>query len=115
MAVSDAAPSQVVRGQFDRNAIARRDPDKVHTDLPGDVGQDRMAVFQLDPKHPVRERFDDRALHLNHVPFVHVFDQPPSRRSLLFPRQTSHRHRLAGQNFREHRPQLLVRGQLPSV
>jgi hypothetical protein len=54
----DATSGQVVGGDFDLHAITRKDPDAMHAHLPGAVGQDVMAVFQLDFEHRVREWLD---------------------------------------------------------
>mgnify|MGYP000251030741 len=68
-AVRDAPAIQVVDGQLDRDLIAREDLDVVHTHLPRNVGQDLVAVLELDLEHRVRQRFKDRALKLDDILF----------------------------------------------
>ena len=52
-AVRDAPAIQVVDGQLYRDLIAREDLDVVHTHLPRNVGQDLVAVLELDLEHRV--------------------------------------------------------------
>jgi hypothetical protein len=68
-AVRDAPAIQVVDGQLYRDLIAREDLDVVHTHLPRNVGQDLVAVLELDLEHRVRQRFKDRALKLDDILF----------------------------------------------
>ena len=57
VAVCDSTTLKVVRGQFHLDAISRKDPDVVHSHLAGDMGQNRMTILELDPKHRVGQRF----------------------------------------------------------
>ena len=41
----------------------------MHTHLPRNVGQDLVAVLELDLEHRVRQRFKDRALKLDDILF----------------------------------------------
>src|SRR3954463_11938878 len=69
VAVGDAASGEVVRGQFDLDAIAREDPDVVHPHLPGDVGEDLVTVLELDAEHGVRQRLGHRPFQDDRVFF----------------------------------------------
>ena len=42
--------------------VARQDADVVHAHLAGDVGQNLVAVVELDPEHGVREGLYNRSL-----------------------------------------------------
>ena len=70
-AVGDPAAGQVVGRQLDADAVAGQDPDEVHPELAADVGQDAMAVLQLDREHGVRQRLDDRALDFDRILLGH--------------------------------------------
>ena len=39
----------------------------MHAHLSGDMGQYLVAVFELDAKHRIGERFDDRSFEQNRV------------------------------------------------
>jgi hypothetical protein len=67
----DPALAQIVRGEFDRDLVARENADVVHAHLPGYVSQQHMAIFQFDPKRSVREVFNDLTLHLDNIVLRH--------------------------------------------
>lgn len=67
--IGDAAAVQIVDGQFDRHLVARQDLDVVHTHLAGDMGQYLVAIFELHPKHSVRQRLQDGPLELDNIFF----------------------------------------------
>src|SRR4029079_4232690 len=69
--VGDAATGEVVRRKFHPDPVTWQDPDEVHPKLAADVGEDVMAVLELDPEHRVRERFDDRAFDFDRVLLSH--------------------------------------------
>jgi hypothetical protein len=50
----DATPGEVVRSDFDLDAISRKDPDAMHAHLPGTVGQHVVPVLKLYLEHRVR-------------------------------------------------------------
>ena len=50
---NDAIPGEVVRGDFDLDAVARKDPDAMHAHLSGTVGQHVMPVLKLYLEHRV--------------------------------------------------------------
>jgi hypothetical protein len=60
--VGNATSGEVVWGEFNLHLVARKNADVVHAHLSGDVGEHFVPVLELDPKHRVRERFDNRAL-----------------------------------------------------
>jgi len=43
-----------------------------HTHLPGDMTQNYMTIFQLDPERRIRQRTLNLTLHLNHILFCHL-------------------------------------------
>ena len=65
----DAAAGQIVRGHLDRDLVAGKDPDKVHPELAGNMGQDDMAVADIHLEHRVGQGFNDRALEFNYIVF----------------------------------------------
>src|SRR5690349_17317168 len=69
--IGDAAAGQVVGRKLDPNAVPGQDPDEVHPQLARDVGQDPMAVLQLDCEHGVGQRLDDRPLDFDRISLGH--------------------------------------------
>ncbi len=65
VAVGDTATIEVVYGKLYLDFIAREDLDVVHTHLAGNVGQDFVAVFELNLKHCVRKGFNNSSLKFN--------------------------------------------------
>jgi hypothetical protein len=61
----DPASGQVVRRQLDQDPIAWKYPDVVHPHLSRDMGEDPVAVIQLDFEHGVREGLDHLSLDLD--------------------------------------------------
>ena len=59
--VGDTTSGEVVGGEFHLNLVAREDTDVVHPHLAGDMGKNLVPVLQLDAKHRVRERLEDRS------------------------------------------------------
>ena len=57
VAVGDPTPLEVVRGELHLDAVTREYPDVVHPHLAGDVGQNVVAILQLDPEHGVGQGF----------------------------------------------------------
>src|SRR6478672_12005754 len=70
-AVGDSAAGQVVGRKLDPDAVPRQDPDEVHPKLAADVGQDAVAILQLDGEHRVGQRLDDRPFHFDRITFGH--------------------------------------------
>src|SRR3954470_5420106 len=70
-AVRDPTARQVVRRKLDSDAVAGQDPDEVHPQLPGDMSQHSVAVFELDREHGIGQRFDDRPLNLDRISLRH--------------------------------------------
>jgi hypothetical protein len=67
VSVGDPASAEVVRGEFHLNLVARQNSDVVHPHFSGDVGQHLVAIIEFDPKHRVRERFDNRSFEDDRV------------------------------------------------
>src|SRR5439155_19123993 len=65
--VDDASALEVVRGQLDLDAVARKDADPVATHLACGVAEGLVTVVERDPVHPVPERLHDLALQLDLV------------------------------------------------
>ncbi len=69
MSVRDAPLGKVVRCHFDRYDIAGEDADVVHAYLPGDVGEDGVALVvaadKLDTEGGIGERLDDFPFYFN--------------------------------------------------
>jgi hypothetical protein len=69
--IRDAATREVIRRQLDTDAIAGEDADEVHPQLAADVCQHLMLILELDPKHRVRQRLDDRPFDLDCISLSH--------------------------------------------
>src|SRR3954463_14349917 len=67
--VDEPAPGEVVRRELDHEVVLGEDPDVVLAHLAADVGEDLVAVAQLDPEPRGRESLDDGALDLHHTFF----------------------------------------------
>ncbi len=65
VSVGDPTSGEVVRGKFNLDFVARKDPDVMHAHLSGYVGQHLVAVFEFDAKHCVGKWLDDHALQQN--------------------------------------------------
>jgi len=71
--VDDAALREIVRRHLEIDAVARQDLDPVAPQPSGDVGQDRLPVFQLDGERRAREDLLDRAEELERRLFGRLF------------------------------------------
>src|SRR3972149_3606430 len=69
--VRDPPAGQVVRRQFHRDLVPRKNLDVVHPHLPRNVGEDAVSVLQGDPEHRIGQRFENRPLHFDGVFFGH--------------------------------------------
>jgi hypothetical protein len=62
VAIGDPTSAEVVGRDLHLDTVAGEDADPVHAHLPGAVGEDGVAVLQLDTEHGIGERFSDRPL-----------------------------------------------------
>jgi hypothetical protein len=69
MAVSDSASGEIVRRQFDGNAVTGHYLDSIAAEFPGHARQHRLARVEFDRKHSGPEFFDNFAHHFNTVFF----------------------------------------------
>jgi len=67
VAVGDAAPREVVRGDLHDDPVTREDADVVHPDLARDGAEDGLSVLELNVEHGVGQGLDDLALKLDCV------------------------------------------------
>ena len=67
VSIGDPTSGEVVRGELYLDTIARQDSDVMHAHFSGDVGQHLVAIFKLDAKHCVGERFYNRSFKHNCV------------------------------------------------
>src|SRR5439155_16634037 len=79
MAVDDARPVQVVRGEPAADPVARQDADAKAPHLAGHVAEHDVIVVQLHPEHGVGQRLDHLALEFNLVLLGHVCVSHPGR------------------------------------
>jgi hypothetical protein len=70
VAVGDPTSFEVVRGQFYLYAVARKDPDVVHTHFSRDVGQNFVAVLKFDAEHCIGKGLDNGPLQYDCVFFL---------------------------------------------
>lgn len=79
--VHDASAREIVRRQLDDHTVLGQDADVVLAHLAGDVGENLMAVGQLDAECSVRQSLDHGSLDLDDPFFFgHIV------RNLFFPR-----------------------------
>ena len=64
-----SAAGDVIRGHLNRDLIARKDLDKVHPELTGNMSQNSVAVSDIHLKHGVGQGFYYRALKFNYIVF----------------------------------------------
>jgi hypothetical protein len=69
--INNSPAGQIVRGQFHKNFVTRQDANEILAHLSGNVRQNHMFVFELNPEHGVREGFDHRADDLYCILFRH--------------------------------------------
>src|SRR3954453_2621951 len=69
--VGDATPAEVVGGELHPDPVTGQDPDEVHPELAADMGEDVMAVLELDPERRVREGLQHRAFDFDRVLLRH--------------------------------------------
>jgi hypothetical protein len=67
--VDNPAPGEIVRRDFQLNAIAGDDPDEVFSQLAGDMGGYEVTVIEFDAETRVRERFGNGAVHFDRFLF----------------------------------------------
>jgi hypothetical protein len=63
--IRDSALSKIVRGQLNRNAVARYNSDEMLPHFTGDVSYDSMAVLKFDSKLSTREGLNYSARKLD--------------------------------------------------
>jgi hypothetical protein len=68
----NSAPGEVIRRQFHRHPITRKDLDKMHPHLAGNMSKHPVAIIELHPKHGVRQGLDDGSFYLNGLFFWHI-------------------------------------------
>lgn len=73
IAIGNAASREVVRGNLHDDAVARKNPDVVHTNLARDGAENSPAILKLDIEHSVGQGLYDRALELYCVLLAHPF------------------------------------------
>src|SRR3989442_2953611 len=69
--ISNPAPGQVIGRQFHQYLVSGEDPDKVHPDFAGRMGQNSVPICQFYTKHRVWQIFFYRAFNLNRLFFRH--------------------------------------------
>jgi hypothetical protein len=69
---NDSPALQVVRRQFHNDLVTRKNFDKMHPHLPGDVGKYSMAVLQLHSEHGVWQRLNHNTFDFNGILFGHA-------------------------------------------
>lgn len=84
VAVNDASTREVVGRKLYHDAILGKDADVVLTHLSADVSEYLVAVFELNAKHRIGQRFDNSALYLDSTVFLgHILRDPGSHTWLI--------------------------------
>ena len=71
-AESNSAFGEIVGSQLNRDLVASKDADVMFAHFAGDMGNDHMAVFQLNTEQGIGQRLDNSAFHFNMVFFGHA-------------------------------------------
>ena len=71
LAVNDPALLEVVRRDFDGHPVTRNDADEVLAHLAGDVGQNAVAIFQLDHELGIGQSLDNLSFGSDRFFFGH--------------------------------------------
>jgi hypothetical protein len=71
--IRDPAPGQIIRRHFHRHLITRKNANEMHPHLARYMGQDDMSIFELHPKHRIRQSFCHGTLYFDNIFFGHVF------------------------------------------
>lgn len=71
-AEGDAALTEIVGRQFDKDIVASQDPDVVLAHFTGDMSDYDVTIFELYPEHGVRQGLHDFALHFYMIFFRHA-------------------------------------------
>ena len=69
--ISNPAPGQVIGRQFHQYLVSGEDPDKVHPNFSGRMGQNSVPICQFYTKHRVWQILFYRAFNLNRLFFRH--------------------------------------------
>lgn len=69
---NDTTFREVVRRHFDLNFVSQRQSNKIHSNFPGRMSEDAMAVGQFDTKNRVRQHFHYAAFNGNALLSWHV-------------------------------------------
>ena len=83
IAIGDATTGEVVGRELHLDPVAGEDADVMHAHLPGDMGQNLVAIFEFDAEHCVRQRLDHRPLEDDRIFFWLCQGTAPARDSYV--------------------------------
>ena len=63
------APGYVIRRHLNRHLVAGQDADKVHPQLPGNMGQDNVAIANVHVERGIGKGLGDDSLQFDHIIF----------------------------------------------
>ena len=63
----DAAASEIVRGELDRDLIPRINTDEVHAHLAGDMSHNTVPIGQFNLEHGIGQRLNYLAFHFDDI------------------------------------------------
>src|SRR5215471_4084402 len=70
--IDDSSAIQVVRRKFYRDFVPWQNADEILAHLSRDMREHLMLVFQFNPEHRIRQRFQHRCHDFNRVFFAHA-------------------------------------------
>ena len=78
------ATGQIIRGHFHSHLVTGQNPDEIHSELSGNMRQNRVSISNVDLECGVGQGLDDHALNFDHIGFCQVLIPPglDYRRSL---------------------------------
>ena len=70
------ATGQIIRGHFHSHLVTGQNPDEIHSELSGNMRQNRVSISNVDLECGVGQGLDDHALNFDHIGFCQVVIPP---------------------------------------
>lgn len=70
--ISNSTLAEIIRRKLDGHPVALENLDIIHPHLTGNVGEDLMAIFELNEERCIRQRLLDHAIDFDRPLFGHL-------------------------------------------
>jgi len=70
------ATGQIIRGHLNCHLVTGQNPDEIHSELSGNMRQNRVSISNVDLECGVGQGLDDHALNFDHIGFCQVVIPP---------------------------------------